>query len=117
MLAEIKKEIEAEGLWSGVFGAIYGTGYWLRKIKFLGNADWDVMGQVEISIMDPEYDDAEKVVTKTIGIEELVEALVKTMELGYHHCGYRIDEDFDSYDSCVADVVLQVAVFGKLIYA
>ncbi len=105
----IPLEINKQELWESVFGSAFesfGT-HW-HKIKYLGDTDWDVIGQVKLVAID------EVTLLKTekiVGIEELAQALPianKQVSMDLF--------DFDNYDAVCGDAVLQVAVLGEVVY-
>ena len=105
----IPLEINKQELWESVFGSAFesfGT-HW-HEIEYLGDASWDVIGQVklvaidEVSLLKTE---------KIIGIEELAQALPIANKQVYMDLF-----DFDKYDAICGDAVLQVAVLGEVVY-
>lgn len=109
-MAKISFEIDDKELWSTVFGSspfLFGRGEWFPEAEFLGNADWETVGQIKIVGID----DDENKIEKILGIEDLASALPIANKL------VNMDLfDFDDYDSICGDAVLQVAMFGKVIY-
>jgi hypothetical protein len=109
-MAQIIMEIDDQLLWETVFGSSpfsFGRGEWFPDAEYLGDADWDKPGRIMITGVD---DDDTKV-TKIITVVDLAKALpiankLVSMDLF----------DFDNYDCICGDAVLQVAVFGKVIY-
>ena len=101
--------INKQELWDAVFGSAFesfGT-HW-HEVEYLGDADWDKIGQVKLVVID------EVTLLKTekvIGIEELAEALPKANEEVYMDLF-----DFDEYDAVCGDAVLQMAVLGEVVY-
>lgn len=107
-MATIKFEVDDLELWSSVFGSSpFSFGDHFTDAEYLGSTDWDKVGLVKITGTD----ENDQEVTKTIGIEQLAEALPIANEQVYMDLF-----NFDRYDSICADAVLQVAVFGKVIY-
>jgi hypothetical protein len=109
-MIKIEFEVDEKELWSTIFGASpfsFGRGEWFPDAEFLGEADWETVGQIKIVGID----DDENEVTKILGIEDLAKALPIANQQVYMDLF-----DFDKYDSICADAVLQVAMFGKVIY-
>ena len=109
-MIKIEFEVDEKELWSTIFGAspfTFGRGEWFPDAEFLGEADWETVGQIKIVGID----DDENQVTKILGIEDLAKALPIANQQVYMDLF-----DFDKYDSICADAVLQVAMFGKVIY-
>lgn len=104
----IKFEIDQNELWSSVFGSSpFSFGYHFTECDYLGDTQWDKVGKVRIK----GYNENDKLVTKTIGIKELANALPIANQQVYMDLF-----NFDNYDAICADAILQVAVFGKVIY-
>jgi hypothetical protein len=105
----IPRAIKKQELWEAVFGSAFesfGT-HW-HEVEYIGDADWENIGQVKLVVID------EVTLLKTekvIGIEELAEALPKANEEVYMDLF-----DFDEYDAVCGDAVLQVAVLGEVVY-
>ena len=48
--------------------------------------------------------------------QQIADGFSRAMRLGVTHCGnYRID-DLDNADACSADLVLQMAVYGEIVW-
>jgi hypothetical protein len=101
--------VKKQELWEAVFGSAwesFGT-HW-HECEYLGDADWEHIGQVRLVAID------EVTLLKTekvIGIQELANALPIANEQ------VSMDLfDFDDYDAICGDAVLQVAVLGEVVY-
>jgi hypothetical protein len=115
---KIPIEVPAEELW----GAVFGSGFesdpvsneWLSGFRFI-EGSWDIPGLVEIQYLDKEGNLQRNFYTA----HDLASALGKAMSKNYNHvpCGGKIDTDFSNYDSCVADLLLQVMVYGEEVFA
>ncbi len=105
----ISLEVKKQELWEAVFGSAWETfgNHWY-SVDYLGDASWDVIGQVKLVAID------EVTLLKTekvVGIEELAKALPIANEQ------VSMDLfDFDDYDAICGDAVLQVAVLGEVVY-
>jgi hypothetical protein len=104
--------VPAVTLWENVMGGGWEYMSWWTKIRYNGDADWNVVGSFDIWCEDP--DDESKTIKKTLNIEDLARGYGLAVANGFHHCGAAID--LEDMDSCSADGVLQFAFFGKLIY-
>jgi hypothetical protein len=101
--------MEATEFWSSVMGSLEFMGeHWL-KVKYRGDADWNKPGIVTITA-----DNGEETVTKSLTIEDLVQAYEAAIAKPYYHCGGTID--IDDMDECASDIVLQLAMFGDVVY-
>jgi hypothetical protein len=105
----ISRTMDAEEFWSSVLGSTEFMGEQWVSVRYRGDATWEVPGIVTITA-----DNGEEQVTKSLSIEDLVQAYEVVVSKGYHHCGTRID--IDNMDECASDIVLQQAVFGDVIY-
>lgn len=108
-------ELNAEELWSAVWGSGFEsdpvTRNWLKQYTFV-EGDWDRLGVVQIWT----HEDGD---LGTFTVDDLANALAIAVNGGYHHvpCGGRISTDLDEIDSCVADLLLQLMVYGEERYA
>jgi hypothetical protein len=109
-MATISFDVDDKELWSTVFGSSpfsFGRGEWFPEAEYLDGADWETVGQIKIVGID----DDENKIEKILGIEDLAKALpIANQQVGMDLF------DFDSYDCICSDAVLQVAMFGKVIY-
>ena len=111
--------IDTDELWYAVFGSGWENHDWWSKIVYKGDTAWDKAGKVILSIANPEGDSNGKsrVVTRTLDVEDLKRALSITMAKGYRDaCTGRSEWLSFEYDSCEGDAILQVAIFGEVIY-
>jgi hypothetical protein len=107
-MATIKFEVEDQLLWETVFGSSpFSFGDHFTKANYIGDADWDVIGKIRITGLD----ENDKKVTKTLSVKDLAKALPVANKQVYMDLF-----NFDQYDSICSDAVLQVAMFGKVIY-
>lgn len=108
-------DVDAEELWSAVFGSGFQfdevTRSWMVRYHFI-EGDWETPGIIKIWTVEDGY-------CGEFTIDQLLQALSIAISEGYNHvpCGGKIDTDFSNYDSCVADLLLQIMVYGKEIYA
>ena len=115
---KIPVEVPAEELWSAVFGSGFESdpvsSEWLKGFRFI-EGSWDVPGLVELWYINTEGSFQKSFYTA----HDLAGALGVAMSKEYNHvpCGGRIGMDFSNYDSCVADLLLQVMVYGEEVFA
>ena len=115
---KIPIEVPAEELWSAVFGSGFESdpvsSEWLRGFRFI-EGSWDVPGLVELWYINKEDSFQKSFYTA----HDLAGALGVAMSKEYNHvpCGGKIGMDFSNYDSCVADLLLQVMVYGEEVFA
>lgn len=112
VLVTIPLVVEADRLWSEVFGGGYEFSPVACRVRFEEGTTWDKAGRATVGIEDP--NDETKLVRATVGIQDLAEAYGKLVGSGYHHCGASLD--LDSFDACSSFDMLQMVVFGELVY-
>lgn len=122
----INHEISDLELWSSIWGSGFETDpvarNYLMSYEFISGT-WENLGVVEIKYVDEhdpsEGEDESKWLTKWLTIEDLTNALQLAMSEGYRHvpCGGAIDTDTDRWDACVADIIIQLALYGKEVWA
>lgn len=105
--------INADRLWGEVFGGGYEYSPVQCQVAFSGESAWDKAGIALVSIENPE-DGEEAMVSKRVVIDDIAEAYGKLLTMGYHHCGAPLD--LDSFDACASFDLLQMVVFGELVY-
>ena len=107
-MAKIIVEVEDQLLWETVFGSSpFSFGDHFIKANYIGEAGWDVIGKIRITGLD----ENDKKVTKTLSVKDLAKALPIANAQVYMDLF-----DFDRYDCICSDAILQVAMFGKVIY-
>jgi len=106
---KIEIEIDEVQVWQTVFGSSpFSFGSWWTDCVYLYGSSWEKPGKVRLTATDEIT--GEKT-TKTISAEDLVRALPAADKQT------NIDMfNFEEYDSVAADALLQVAVFGKVIW-
>lgn len=107
-MAKITTEVDDQELWEAVFGSA-GTdwGSWWIEEKFLDGADWNIIGKVQLTILD----DNDEEVTKVVGLDDIVQALPIANKQVYMDL-----LNFDRYDAICADAILQVVMLGEVVY-
>jgi hypothetical protein len=107
-------EVDAEDFWSHVLGSAWESWSWWQRVEYSAGADWDKVGEVTVTIDDPEADwdeetDSQPVLTKTLTLEDLAASYAKCLAEGYKF-------NLDDLDACDGDVVMQMAVLGEVTY-
>lgn len=105
--------MDREELWSEVLGSNYeAVSDWIVREQYI-DGDWETPGTIQITAEDPE----EESNTITVGIDadDLYRAYEIALENEYHHCGRALDEQ--DFDACAGDIVLQVAVYGEVVFS
>ena len=111
----METEIESQKLWDAVAGS--GVYYeWFRSLEGLEFGQPPC--EVKVTAWDPHSKggDSENL-TKTITVDAMFRAFVALVKAGYSHCGVPFGPDvLEDPDACVADLILQVAVYGEVTY-
>jgi uncharacterized protein (DUF169 family) len=90
---------------------------WVNHSPWIERTKYDGTGVTPIRVKHWNPDKPEGVCKTTVVTpKRMVKAFVKVINEPHYHCGYRITADMDSWDTCCADTVLQVALYGKVIY-
>jgi hypothetical protein len=101
--------IDGEELWSETFGSGWEYAQAPIKVTFKDEAEWDKPGLALVKIHNgEEWQKAE------LSMWSLATAYAKLAEIGYHHCGAPLT--LGDFDACASFDMLQMAVFGELIY-
>jgi hypothetical protein len=114
----MKLEIEIDGgeLMASVFDNLWrSSSPWL--VEYAYGEDKNKL--VPVTYDNPNYDPKTgepETLTKGVGQAQLIEAYGKLLKDGKFHCGEPVPCNLDHWDTCVADYVLQYALFGKLVF-
>lgn len=104
---------------SEVFIATIGgsISYWVKQLD-TNLSIQDIYDNNKFSNLKIKYenpDDETKTLTKTITTKQLCEAYLSLLLKGQTHCfGHQLNAE--DYDSCFGDLVLQQALFGRIIF-
>jgi hypothetical protein len=106
-------KVTEQTIWEATLGAgfEYGGQHW--KAYHFESGDYDTLGVLSVTAEDS--DDESLTVTKKITAADLVAAYEKAVASDYHHCGTHYVL-IDEADSCWADGILQIAIYGDIIY-
>ena len=132
-MATIKIELDDNELWSQLWGCGYESDpvnrNWLMNTEFKNGADWNKIGDVTIWYIPESGNDGDEkywsseykkhCASKDVTLTDIENALSFAMKERYYHvpCGGRIDEDFERWDGCVGDILLQLIAYGKEVWA
>lgn len=112
-----KARVSTEDLWSATFGSSGEEFPWWEKISFT-SGNWETPGKAIVVGEDPEDEDAR--IICVVGTTDIRRAYNKACHAGMVDActGHPInDMDVSDFDACVADLILQLAVYGKEVYA
>lgn len=99
-------EFDPQEVWAQIFGASPESYSWWYSIKHI-TGDWDSPGEVEIRAEDPQGDDNPSVGGIYVPMD-VIEAAEKTA------AQYALD--FEDLDASAADIVLQIMVYGEVVF-
>lgn len=104
-------EVDAEDFWSNVLGSAWETWDWWVRLDYSEGSDWDKLGEITITAQDPnaDWEDEQPTITKTLTVEDLAAAYGKCISEGHR---FNL-EDLDASDG---DCVIQMAMFGEVVY-
>ena len=106
----ITHEVGHEEIMDNVLGwGFFRSGGWVLRYSYESYATTPEVGVWH------EGDDG-KTHRKFVTAEMLAQAYGELIENEQWHCGQPITFSDDCWDSCVSDMVLQQAIFGKIIY-
>lgn len=104
--------IDADEVWSDIFGSGWEYSDWFVGVKYHDGGDWDIPSNITIRHWDPETE-GERVISTDLSVKQVLEAYAKLLSERYTHCG---NCALDDPDACTSDAVLQYAVYGEFIY-
>ncbi len=111
MQVTIPLTVDADDLWSGVWGACPEYWSWWTRFEFLDGADWDKAGTVRVTGWSPDYDEYEgdTVIVKEITLDDIVNSYGWFVKAGYKMT-------YEDLDSVYSDVIVQHAFYGEVIW-
>jgi hypothetical protein len=101
-------QFKAEDFWSEIMGSAWETYDWWVTLDYSEGADWDKVGEITVKSWDGETE-GEALISKTLTIKDLAEAYGKCLAEGF-----RIN--IHDLDANQGDVILQMAMFGEVVY-
>ncbi len=119
----VTKEVTYNELWEAIWGSD-GTGitYWCSKIRNANGKSIDLWlkGEREYELVPNPQDfklyEYEEDKWHLVTLEDLANAYRKAVEGKLRHCGTCEVADLDDADACTGDVLLQLAIFGEVVY-
>ena len=106
--------VDSKELMSAVFDNLWvSSSPWLSRYAY---GDYVEGMTVAVSYDLPEDDEGEGNGRAEVHVNDLARGLKIVMDKKYHHCGGVVSYDMDDWDACVADMILQCALMGELVY-
>jgi hypothetical protein len=97
--------MDADEFWSEIFGASFEIWEWWFAVNYI-EGDWDKAGTVEVIA---EHEGSDELEIKRFTVEEIASAYNACLAKG-------LDVDIENMDACSSDLVIQMAMFGEIIY-
>lgn len=107
----LSQEVDADEFFCSLLGSAWETWDWWHSAEFINGYEWDKYPTnwdepfLTVGICDPDDDDEFATVTKTLCLNDLLNA-------------YRQNPvgRWDDHDACTGDAVFQTAVLGTVVY-
>lgn len=109
----VRREFDADELWSMIFGAGGETWAWWHNVDFLDGSDWDKHGRVYLEADDPDHEgDPDECVGAVFTIDDVVRALEELVD----HSLVMRDLQREDFDASSADCVMQQMLYGEIVW-
>lgn len=109
-MAKITIEIDDADLWSEIFGSGFEKYPWWDAVDYLSDANWETPGAVALTLIDPDTPQDPRRggygVVETRHLEKAASEVLQT----YPH------RNIFDMDAELADMILQTAVAGRVIF-
>jgi len=112
VIAEIA--VDKEELWSSIFGSAYESHSWWLDEEFKEEGGWETIGEVTLTAWNAKNNSKE--IVKSFKPDDIFDAWKKSVAEGYVHCGNYSMLDVDNADACFGDIVLQIAMYGEIVW-
>lgn len=119
-MPKIQIEITNEQLWEAVWGCDgAGMTHWSNKVRKPNGDDIDLWlmkdGKHVPNVQDFKVFDVWEDKWHKVTVKNLFKGFAMALKAKQTHCnGYALD--VEDYDACFGDMIIQYAVFGKLVY-
>ena len=110
--ATITKTYKGKDIWDAVVGFDFANmRYWVQTVDYEG---WQE--PCDITLQHQPKDGGEELQTSTVTPDQLVDAYAFLVANNWTHCGGYSLRELDEADSCLADLVIQQAIFGEQVF-
>ena len=110
----IETEVSYQELWDAIWGSDgSGMTYWCSHIRKADGGDIDLWGAEPV---DFKVYDTEEEKWHTCTLEQLAEGYRKAVATKQSHCGHYSVADLEESDACTGDLIVQLAIFGEIVY-
>jgi beta-glucosidase/6-phospho-beta-glucosidase/beta-galactosidase len=111
---QVTREYDESAIWDALTGSDFvGLNYWVSTMECDWEKEFAPFPVTHRSVKDDGWE------TTTVTKDMIIAGFTKAIQANYKHCGglpIFYGEDGDDYDGCFADIVLQCAIFGEVIY-
>lgn len=109
--ATITKTYNGKDIWDAVVGCDFaGMKYWVQSLEM---DTWQEPCDLTLEHLPQ---DGEELTTTVITPDQLSDAFAVLVSKGWTHCGGYSIAELDEADACLADLVIQQAIFGEQVY-
>lgn len=120
MIVNIPTEVDILDLMDSVYNNLWRRhSPWIESIEY----DWEDDNRADIPVTvicwnnnHGDYDNPENFLTKVLDKHDLLKAFVAVVSGEYYHCGYRITGNTDDWDTCCSDTIIQMALYGEVVF-
>jgi hypothetical protein len=111
----VSTEVSYQELWNALWGSDgSGMTHWCDKLRATNNHGIELYGAKPRAFKVHDYYEGK---WYTVTLEDLARGYRLASEGKRTHCGSYPLTDLDSSDECVGDHIIQLAIFGELMYS
>lgn len=109
-------EVDDTLAWEAIFGALHGpSAPWITNVVYLDGAAWDKPGRVLITMWNDENEDGDPRVD-VFDVIDMQEAYQLAANGELTHCNGGDVCDTEDPDACSAEMLLQLFMYGSVVY-
>ena len=109
-LITIPITVDADELWSDVFGSGWEYSEWFTYVEYVG-CSWDTAGTAKVTHWSSDDEGVTEVTSVTI--DDIVRGYSILASDNWLHCN---GDALNNPDACTSDAILQMAIYGELVY-
>jgi hypothetical protein len=111
---QVTREYEESAIWEALIGSDFiGLNHWVSTMECDLEDEFAPFSVTHRSAKDDDWE------ITTVTKDMIIAGFTRAIQDGYKHCGglpIFYGEYGDDYDACFADIVLQCAIFGDVVY-